>query len=202
MGPKFMTWGPYRRIVSGDTSYTSKKLLWQPRFQAGHHCGCRELPHWITLGWNGAVDDIWSYGDYGDGIFFLQIHNLGRFPRFPKTLTWLQGLVSLSHDLGILDITKNSSHYRPYTQWLGDVQWWHSMTHVYLHCPSPVPRPVRGSSVFTLATLVTLVALGEAVTEKCIARGEVFSTPALAKRNRPKRGTPSDVWHLSGLVKG
>lgn len=52
----------------------------------------------------------------------------------------------------------------------------------------PVPRPVRGSSVFTLATLVTLVALSEAVTEKCIARGEVLSTPALAKQNRPKKG--------------
>ena len=35
--------------------------------------------------------------------------------------------------LGILDVTSPySNHYRPYTQWLGDVQWGHLMTHVLM----------------------------------------------------------------------
>ena len=88
------------------------------------------------IAWNCHIDHI------GMGFFCVSQPNLGRFPRFPKTLTL-----------------------------------------------SSLPVPSRKAVPSSLATLV---ALGEAVAEKCIARGEVFSTPALAKRNRP-RGTPSDV---------
>ena len=118
-------------------------LLWQPRFQAGHHGGCRELHCHIGTWWNGAV--VW----YGDGIFLCFTPQSWALPK-------------ISQDLD------------------------------FIFTARPVPRSRKAVP----SSLATLVALGEAVTEKCIARGEVFSTPALAKRNRP-RGTPSDVWKLS-----
>ena len=43
-----------------------------------------------------------------------------------------------------------SSHYRPYTQWLGDVQWGHLMTHVSLLKIQLLLR-LQGSSLRSLA---------------------------------------------------
>ena len=53
-----------------------------------------------------------------------------------ETAICLPQILYVSHIQGLVNVpfwgywtSPYSSHYRPYTQWLGDVQWGHLMTH-------------------------------------------------------------------------